>query len=529
MSWAHYLLQANIYLVVFYAFYKLLLAKETYFSLNRLYLLAAALLAMLIPYLRVEWLYTDQSNNLMNGMVALNNLVTEVSVAVDRPNSFYIGRIIAMVYLSGLLFFSLKFLYQLIMVNNMLKTNRLFKTNGNGVAFSFFNQRVIDPTLPELQTIDYHEQVHSRQWHSLDVVIFEIMGILCWFNPIIYGYKKSIRNIHEYLADEEAAKYIGDKQQYSLLLLSKSFGVPITSLTNSFFNQSLLKNRIKMLNQEKSPKKALLKYGLYLPVFGLTLLLSSTTLRNNEQVIELTESIPLEQPLGLAQNIAAAHSYSSGIRFSQDTVFAFTSIDQQPSFQGGMDKFYEYLSKSIKYPKEAVAKNVQGKVFLSFIVEKSGELTNINVDRKLGAGTDEEAIRVLEASPRWIPGKIAGKPVRVKYNIPISFALSKKNTDSVSIKVATLGPDGPANAKKPLYIVDGIKSDEEKMKSLDSKNIASVTVLKDENAVTQYGAEAKGGVILITTKGISGTKTDNETKERDKTAEIKITKKEGKK
>jgi TonB family protein len=521
MSWAHYLLQANIYLVVFYAFYKLLLAKETYFNLNRLYLLVAALLAMLIPYLRVDWLYTDQSNNLANGMNVLNNLVTEVNVVTDRADNFSIGSILAMVYLLGLLFFTFRFLYQLVRVNYLLKADRSLKNQGHGAAFSFFNQRVIDPDLPELQTIEQHEQVHSRQWHSLDVMIFEVLGIICWFNPVIYFYKDSLKSIHEYLADAEAAKFIGDKQQYALLLLSKSFGVPINSLTNSFFNQSLLKNRIKMLNQEKSPKKALLKYGLYVPVFGLTLLFSSATLRNNEQVKELTESIPLEQPLGLAQNIAAAHSYNSGIKFSQDTVFAFTSVDQHPTFQGGMDKFYEYLSKSVKYPKEAVAKNIQGKVFLSFIVEKDGELTNINVDRKLGAGTDEEAVRVLAASPRWIPGKRAGKPVRVKYNIPINFALSKKNTESVSIKVVNLGPDVTAKAIKPLYIVDGIKLEEEKIKSLNSNDIASITVLKDESAVTQYGAEAKGGVLLITTKGISGTKTENETMKTNKAAEVK--------
>jgi TonB family protein len=513
MSWAHFLLQANIYLVVFYAFYKLLLAKETYFKLNRLYLLTAAILAMLIPFLRVDWLnsYSDQSNNLMNGMVALNNLVTEVSVAVDRPNSFYIGRIIAMVYLSGLLFFSLKFLYQLIMVNNLLRTNRLFKTNCNGAAFSFFNQRVIDPTLPELQTIDYHEQVHSRQWHSLDVVIFEIMGILCWFNPIIYGYKKSIRNIHEYLADEEAAKYIGDKQQYALLLLSKSFGVPLNSLTNSFFNQSLLKNRINMLNQEKSPKKALLKYGLYLPVFGLTLLLSSATLRSNEQIEEFTASIPLEKSMELVESITLPQSQNRWKAFSQDTVYDFVTIDQQPTFQGGMDKFYEYLSKSVKYPKEAVAKNIQGKVFLSFIVEKDGALSNINVDRKLGAGTDEEAVRVLAESPKWIPGKIAGKPVRVKYNIPINFALSKKTTDSVPNKVVAINAESVLSGKKPLIYVDGIKSNEESIKAINSDNIASVHVYKSDKAVERYGEEGREGVVEITTRTKAGKATEKAT------------------
>ncbi|MBB5439798.1 MULTISPECIES: energy transducer TonB [Pedobacter] len=109
----------------------------------------------------------------------------------------------------------------------------------------------------------------------------------------------------------------------------------------------------------------------------------------------------------------------------EDTkVYDFVSIETQPGFPGGMEKFYAYLRKAVKYPPVAQENNIQGKVFLSFVVEKNGELTDIKVERKLGGGTDEEAIRVLKASPRWTPGIQNGKPVRVKYNIPISFTLS---------------------------------------------------------------------------------------------------------
>ncbi|MBC7565537.1 MAG: energy transducer TonB [Pedobacter sp.] len=109
----------------------------------------------------------------------------------------------------------------------------------------------------------------------------------------------------------------------------------------------------------------------------------------------------------------------------EDKVHDFTSLDQQPTFPGGMAQFYQYLKRTVVYPMEAQEKNIQGKVFLSFTVEKNGELTNIKVDRKLGGGTDEEAIRVIKLSPHWIPGLLDKKPVRVKYNIPISFTLSK--------------------------------------------------------------------------------------------------------
>ncbi|MEQ7801566.1 energy transducer TonB [Pedobacter sp. ASV1-7] len=109
-----------------------------------------------------------------------------------------------------------------------------------------------------------------------------------------------------------------------------------------------------------------------------------------------------------------------------NTVYgAFEPLETQPTYPGGMDKFYNYLSKAIRYPAMAQEQNIQGKVFLSFIIEKNGTLTDIKIERKLGYGTDEEAVRVLKASPRWIPGIQNGKPVRVKYNIPISFALSQ--------------------------------------------------------------------------------------------------------
>ncbi|MGN7202723.1 energy transducer TonB [Pedobacter sp. SAFR-022] len=106
-------------------------------------------------------------------------------------------------------------------------------------------------------------------------------------------------------------------------------------------------------------------------------------------------------------------------------VYDIALLEVQPTFPGGIEKFYQYLNKSIKYPPMAAENNIQGKVFVSFVVERNGTLTDIKVLRSLGGGTDEEAVRVLKASPTWIPGVQNGKQVRVKYNIPISFSLSQ--------------------------------------------------------------------------------------------------------
>jgi protein TonB len=102
----------------------------------------------------------------------------------------------------------------------------------------------------------------------------------------------------------------------------------------------------------------------------------------------------------------------------------FTAVEQEPSYPGGLDKFYAYLSRNIHYPAVAKENNVQGKVFLTFVVERDGALTDIKVLRGIGSGCDEEAVRVLKAAPKWKPGIQNGRPVRVQYNVPITFTLT---------------------------------------------------------------------------------------------------------
>lgn len=105
----------------------------------------------------------------------------------------------------------------------------------------------------------------------------------------------------------------------------------------------------------------------------------------------------------------------------------YKTLNELPTMKGGIQTFYAYLRRNIRYPREAHRDNIEGKVFLSFIVETDGSLTNIKVERGLHPSLDPEAIRVLEGSPKWIPGKIHGFPVRIKFNIPISFSLSTPN------------------------------------------------------------------------------------------------------
>lgn len=475
MTWAHYLLQVNLYLVIFYAFYKLLLDKETWFMLNRLYLLLSGAISLAIPFLRPEWFVKQSAHNPIQITLDQLNIITgQISDPKLQTGEFAWGKLLVGSYIVIVMLLVIRFILQLFAVQ------RLIKAKPSGTAFSFFKQKVIDTALPELEIINKHEEIHMRQFHTLDVLFFELLSIFVWFNPVIYLYKSAVKNIHEYLADEEAASFQGDKETYAMLLLSRAFGIDQHLLTNNFHNKSLIKKRIFMLHKQRSKKAAILKYGLFLPLFAVTLLFSSASIRKSEEIIDLAEKISLdtqnshtdpesvsqEQPAAVAQTDDDAIIKEAKVipdpadRFNQqqltpaiqtpDTesnantinsitnsndaapldqkVYDFVSITTQPTFPGGIDKFYSYLGKAIRYPEEAVEKNIQGKVYLSFIVEKNGELTNIQVVRKLEDAIDNEALRVLKASPMWVPGTQDGKAVRVKYNIPVSFKINPEQT-----------------------------------------------------------------------------------------------------
>lgn len=134
------------------------------------------------------------------------------------------------------------------------------------------------------------------------------------------------------------------------------------------------------------------------------------------------EGDPTAEPV---QITAAGEGPKQAVVVEDNTVYSFVSMENPPAYPGGIEKFYKFLGDNIKYPPMAAENNIQGNVFVSFTVEKDGSLTDIKIDRKLGYGTDEEAVRVLKLSKRWNPGMQNGKPVRVKYNIPIKFSLQQ--------------------------------------------------------------------------------------------------------
>ncbi|WP_020606707.1 energy transducer TonB [Spirosoma spitsbergense] len=113
--------------------------------------------------------------------------------------------------------------------------------------------------------------------------------------------------------------------------------------------------------------------------------------------------------------------FAQKLSLSDTTVY--TIVEHQPEFQGGFGALKTYMLANVHYPAQAQEAKVKDRVFISFIVERDGTLSDIRMLKGVGYGCDEEAIRVIKSMPRWIPGSQSGEPIRVKYNLPVLFGI----------------------------------------------------------------------------------------------------------
>jgi TonB family protein len=174
-----------------------------------------------------------------------------------------------------------------------------------------------------------------------------------------------------------------------------------------------------------------------------------------------------------------------------------TSVEIQPNFPDGIDAFYTFLGKHIRYPAAMRDNNIQGRVIVTFVVEKDGSLSNIRSLRDPGYGSAEETIRVLKISPKWTPGNQNGRPVRVQYTVPIYFQLEQSPITAVTDSAKTRPT--PAQ-KQPLYIVDGREATQQDFKEMKAGTIQAVDVFKGDIATKLYGDKAANGAVVITIK-----------------------------
>lgn len=395
-----YFLKANTVLAFGFVLYKFLVGNQRWFQLNRVILITIGMIALFSPFL--PNFSALQNNTLLTIYLPefnLNQGVERSSLIVDWFRVSITGY-----FLISALFLT-RFLSQIIGLLRFKKGKVIGKyliINTNRIeTSSFFNRIFINDSLngSTREIALTHEKVHVDHWHTIDVIWFEMLTVIFWLNPAAWLLKKELRNTHEYIADLKTREHFGQKDYFNAIL-NNTFNSQSINFIPKFSNSQTLKNRIIMMKSNQPVKK--MRYALFLPIIAVVTITSANTsaLKATPKVFQIEQTQP------------------------QDTTY--TVVEQMPEFPGGQSALFEYLKNNITYPKSAKKDELEGKVILSFVVNKEGDVQEVKVIKGVRNDIDKEAIRVVQAMPKWKPGYQRGKNVNVSFNLPISFKLDSK-------------------------------------------------------------------------------------------------------
>ena len=407
-----YLIKANVVLVVLFGFYQLISAGDTFFKWRRVALLTIYVLSLLLPTIDLSVL-VNETAPLANILPRMAYNLPEVTVQPTHY-TFDWQQLAVWLYTGVALALLLRVFWQVVVVCRLAQRSERATLHGTAVClltgdyspFSFFRWIFVNPddkTPSQVQQILTHEQTHVAQWHSADALLSQLFVAAFWFNPAAWLMRLQVRNNLEYLADRSVINGGTDKKAYQYHLLAVAYRTNVATITNNF-NVLPLKKRIKMMNKQTSNPLARFKYLLFVPLAVALLAMNSTAMRANVQkkVVKTTK---------VTKKTSAT-----------DKVYEV--CEQMPIFPGGDAALMKYLSENVKYPALAIKAQEQGRVVVSFTVEKDGAISDVKVARSVTPSLDAEAVRVVKAMPKWTPGKQDGQPVRVRYNVPVSFKLN---------------------------------------------------------------------------------------------------------
>lgn len=417
----HYFIQTNLYLTLCCVFYFVFLRKETFHHWNRFFLIGGGIVSLLLPFFAEYFL----SKWIQPPVISQENIPVWIlpTVLVEPSSQTKVVSWYELIYWFG---FSISIV--LLWVRTYL-TYQIFKQKKG--AWSFLNKVYVHPKTPNFNTIWLHEQIHARQLHTLDLLFWEILILFFWMNPAVYALRKASRLVHEFIADDRAARSLSNPGDYATLLVHHQLGSPLlNSLEHQFFTQSNLKSRIQMIMKKRSNRISLLKYGFALPLFGLAITLSSAKIadQTEPEVIQITLNEIKQETTSLPLPKLLVKSKKVEIR--QDTVrpkerVIFTKVDELPEFPGGISQMYKWIGTTILYPQEAVREKAQGKVFVRFVIEADGSVGEPTILKGIHPALDAEALRVIQKMPKWEAGKVNGQAVALYYNMPIMFSLGE--------------------------------------------------------------------------------------------------------
>ena len=430
-----------IAIALLWAAYRVLFINSNRLTFNRAFLIIALGFSLILP---AAGFYIGRSTpqivsyrqSLFQGIMLDEVVITAEGVAISTPaditsdenmavapataptQKFNIWKYIWIIYIIGVCMMAALFLVKFARIAIMIIRSPKKKMPGYTAVFtgkehgsySFFNYAFF-PDENVSEEIVRHEMSHIAHHHSADILFVELMMIIQWFNPFIYLYKRELQSLHEYMADRDVVATGIDKQNYMMLILQQCTAVDFSNMSNNF-SFLLTKKRIKMITQSKKAKGVVIKALLTLPLFALLLFANCKSNGNDKsaekKAVEATETVETQS----VETVATDNSEVYG------------AVEVMPEYPGGTTAMYEFIQKNLKYPESAKDKGLEGKVFISFVVEKDGSLSSFQVLRGVCDEIDAEAVRVLKIMPKWKPGMNNGEPVRVQYTMPFKFQLT---------------------------------------------------------------------------------------------------------
>jgi len=448
----------------FYALYWLFLKRDTFFRVNRVFLLLTLIASILIPTLEIPF-QPEPMGAIENPLHVLDvvvkasqqylnsNMLEEVVVTATVKKVFTWYQYVGIVYILGVFLFLIRFFRNLFQLFSWTKRSQIIREQGLRLVimnddyppFSFLNSVFIgkeDYQKANFNSILAHERVHVDQLHTFDLLMIEILTVVFWLNPVVWFYKYSIQEVHEYLVDDIVVNGAVNANEYKMHIVNQFAGGDLFRLANNF-GQSTLKKRITMLGRLKTPRIALVKLLLIIPIFVVLLSAFAFTIKEEEKLdseFSFKELLPRElnlfssfrgDPIDFyndSKNDFRIQSTTHSINkleykeiINLDEVKTIT--DEMPVFPGGIRALQKYIAKQVKYPKLAQSEQIEGRVFVSFVVNKEGIVINAALAKKVHPQLDREALRVVSSLPKWNPGKKDGEFVNIAYTVPVNFQL----------------------------------------------------------------------------------------------------------
>ncbi|WP_300978416.1 M56 family metallopeptidase [Flavobacterium sp.] len=519
-----YLLKASGLIALFYLAYYFLLRKETFFTVNRFFLLAGLGTAVVLPLFyitKIVWV-TPTPLTFPISELPMQEVAPEETFEIN----WYLSAIA--IYIVGSALFFIKFGMDYWSLNRVLyKTKaqqqadfKLIDVQEKIAPFSYFNTIVFNSSLyspSELQSILEHEKVHSEQHHTIDVLIIRFFSIVFWFNPFIWLYQRALLQNLEFIADNEATKRLDDKKTYQMALLKITTHENCVALTNHFY-QSLIKKRIVMLNKNQSKKWNSWKYALILPaliafvfIFQIKVLAQEKTVTHTTSSKTTTEDIILVIDKNTsdaklkqeAQLLKDQHGINLKIsKVKRNANQEITGIKVQFDDKNGNKGTNQVDSDSPISPITFIkSTDSKGKSSIGFYTGKANPKGKINKRIVLNSSDDEEsnfAFSFSDDEEDLTPPDAPSVPdVEDTPDAP-----DAPNVPKVQIQKRVIVTRSK-NGEKPIVYINGKKVDvnmEELNSKLDPNSIERMDVYKGDISIEKYGDDGKNGVIAITTK-----------------------------